>query len=165
MDCQLKSHFQIKCKLNTISENTGKLNKENDFDSPLSFCTLDSNFSKKTSVSQRHVRVTTKNTTQKVACLLQTMVKLFLRIHLGCSEECQILVNSTTQQLKAFRETGKNVSPYKFSASSFTLFLFSLLAQKVFKHQSFEFDTDAPMTTYKKKSCKKDKYTHARKQW
>lgn len=41
---------------------------------------------------------------------------------------------------------------------------FSLLAQKVFKHQSFEFDTDAPMTTYKK-SYKKDKYTHARKQW
>lgn len=40
-----------------------------------------------------------------------------------------------------------------------------LLAQKVFEHQTSEYDTDAPVSTHKKISCKKDKYKYAPKQW
>lgn len=45
--------------------------------------------------------------TQKAACTDRTMVKLFLRKHLGCFEECQILINTTTQKQKAFGEMEK----------------------------------------------------------
>lgn len=65
--------------------------------------------------------------TQKVASVLRTMVKLFLRIHLGYSEECQILINSTTQRPKAFRGTGKKKqSPH----ASVRLFHLTLVGTK-----------------------------------
>lgn len=97
-----------------------------------------------------------KNTAQKVACIPRTMVKLFLRIHLGCSEECQILINSTTQQLKAFRETGKT-----FLHTSFLPFpSHSTYWHKRYLNICFVFDTDAPMTTYKNVAKKTNTHMH-----
>lgn len=105
-----------------------------------------------------------KNTTQKVACNFRTMVKLFLRIHLGCSEECQILINSTTQQLKAFRETGKTFLLTSFPPFPSHSSLFYLLAQKVFKHL-LSLTPIHHWLHIKKKLAEKDKYTYAHKQW
>lgn len=104
--------------INTFLE-TDKLNKESDFTSQRKLQFF------------REMSVTPKDSTEKVACMFRTMVKLFLRIHLGCSEECQILINSTTQQLKAFRESGKMFLQTSFLPFPSHLSLPSLLAQKV----------------------------------